>query len=172
VDELMALVTEKTIARIEAAYRLLGEEPPAPSERGWGCPDDSLQLLSPATYERFVLPHHERIYGAMTDGKRNMHLCGRSMQHYRVLNRKLGISAIDGPGPFVDHAAYLAELGPDFAFSAQTDNSTLAYGSAGDIRTMMAKLLNPGSRRLMHIELAPINRRGWPRRGQGGRSGG
>ena len=59
-----------------------------------------------------MFARHERLYSAMSLGRRDIHLCGRASQHYRVLHRRLGIGVIDGPGPFVDHAAYLAEIGP------------------------------------------------------------
>jgi len=102
-----------------------------------------LQMLSRQTYERFVLPHHQTLYGRIAAGRRFIHLCGHATQHYEVLHSELGISLIDGPGPFVDHAYYLERLGPNFGFNAQTDHSVLAHGSAADIEMMMRRLLTP-----------------------------
>jgi len=144
VEKYLHLITEKTIERIKAWYKVICEDDlQLPSEGGFGCADDSLQLISDETYEKFVLPHHEYLYSAMGKGARGMHLCGLSSQHYRVLHDKLKITAIDGPGPFVDHGYYLRELGPDFSFSAQTDHSILLNGSKDEIESMMQKMLKP-----------------------------
>jgi hypothetical protein len=147
VDEFLRLVTEKTLERIGVWHRLTtGTEPALPAPGGFSCADDSLQLLSPQTYERFVLPCHERLYSAMTTGSRGMHLCGHSAQHFERLHRRLGITLIDGPGPFVDHGRYLREFGSGFAFQAQVDHSILERGDAAQIEAMMCGLLRPECR--------------------------
>jgi hypothetical protein len=138
------LITDKTIARSKAWYRLIhGKEQVLPAKGGYQACDDSLQMISADLYERFVLPCHEKYFSAFTTGWRGIHLCGRSMQHYKVLHDRLGISLIDGPGLFVDHGKYLRELGPDFAFNAQFDHTILALGSEQDIDTMLRRLLRP-----------------------------
>ncbi|MEK6570466.1 MAG: uroporphyrinogen decarboxylase family protein, partial [Bacteroidota bacterium] len=143
VEKLLHLVTEKTIARIKACHKLTtGTDFQLPLPEGFHFCDDSLQLISTEMYERFVLPCHERLYSAMTAGKRRMHLCGRSSQHYHTLRHKLNVTAIDGPSPFVDHGQYLRELGPDFSFVAQTDHSVLANGSESQIDEMLRGLLS------------------------------
>ena len=144
VDELLRIVAEKTIARIAAWHRIVeGTELDLPSAGGFGFADDSLQMISADAYERFVLPHHERLYSAMATGARSLHLCGRSSQHYESLRRKANVRLIDGPGPFIDHGRYLRELGPDFAFNAQTDHSILQRGSIEEIERMMRELMTP-----------------------------
>jgi len=136
-EKLLNLVTDKTIARIKAFRKLTGIEAELPSSGGFGFADDSLQMLSAKMYERFVLPRHERLYSAMTTGPRSIHLCGRSSQHYELLRHKLGITALDGPGPFIDHGHYLKTLGPEFNFSAQTDHTVLARGPESEIDAMI-----------------------------------
>jgi len=144
VDKLLEIVTEKTIARIKAWHKLIhGAELELPTAGGFSFCDDSLTMISPETYEKAVLPHHQRLCDAMTTGPRGIHLCGRASQHYPTLRHKLNVTHIDGPGPFVDHGFYLKTLGPRFAFTAQTDHSVLAYGSPQDIDTMMRGLLTP-----------------------------
>ncbi|MGQ9554563.1 MAG: hypothetical protein ACUVWR_10660 [Anaerolineae bacterium] len=139
--ELLRLVTEKTIARMAAWRKLTGAEPLA----GEWCsfPDDSLQIISAPAYEQFVLPCHQRLYASTGKPKRGIHLCGWASQHYEVLHRKLGITNIDGPGPFVDHGYYLESLGPDFSFNAQTDHTVLEYGTPTEVKEMMRNLLKP-----------------------------
>lgn len=142
-EAFLHLITDKTIARIQAWHALAYDRPHEPSPDGFTLCDDSLQLISPELYERFVLPCHERLYTAMTTGKRSIHLCGRAMQHYAILKHKLNVTLIDGPGPFVDHGRYLRELGPDFAFNAEADNTVMLTGPVDAIRTMMRRLLTP-----------------------------
>ena len=67
----LAIVTEKTIGRILAWHELAETGQEAPSPSGWGMADDSLQLVSADTYRQCILPHHERIYSAMTTGRRH-----------------------------------------------------------------------------------------------------
>ncbi|MDO8587202.1 MAG: uroporphyrinogen decarboxylase family protein [Armatimonadota bacterium] len=146
-SRLLDIVTEKTVGRIKAWQRLTqGTDIDLPSPDGFGCCDDSLALISAELYERAVLPAHERLFSMMTTGPRSIHLCGRASQHYETLVRKLGITHIDGPGPFVDHGHCLETLGPDLAFAAQTDNSVLAYGSEAEIDEMMRNLLTPAAK--------------------------
>ena len=147
VEKYLRLVTEKTIGRIRAWHKLTtGSEPELPRADAFSFCDDSLQLISAGTYERFVLPCHERLCSAMTTGRRAMHLCGRAAQHYELIHDRLGVRMIDGPGPFVDHGHYLRKFGPDFAFSAQTDNAVLATGSPADVEGMVRGLMTPGAR--------------------------
>ncbi|MCC6444791.1 MAG: hypothetical protein IT210_15190 [Armatimonadetes bacterium] len=145
---LLEIVTEKTIERIKAWHRATcGEEPALPSEGGFGFCDDSIQMLGVSQYEEFVVPCHERLYAAMGTGPRSLHLCGRSMQHYRTLKERLGVVSLDGPGPFVDHGYYLEALGPDFTIWGQTDHSVLAQGSPEQIEAMMQGILTSAAKR-------------------------
>lgn len=143
VEKFLHLVTEKTIARIAAWYKIVNGCEFQPSTDGFHFCDDSIEMISADTYERFVLPCHERLYSTMTISRRLMHLCGRASQHYATLRHKLNVSEIDGPGPFVDHEQYLRDLGPGFSFSAQTDNAVLATGSEREIDSMLSRLLRP-----------------------------
>jgi hypothetical protein len=143
----LKLFTEKEIARIKAWRKQT--QPDAlelPLAGGWSCPDDSLQLLSPDLYERFVLPCHEQLFTSMTTGRRGMHLCGYSSQHFETLYRKLAVKTIDGPGTFVDHGYYLKEFAPDFAFNAQPDHGIVTFGTPREIETMVQGMLTPGAR--------------------------
>lgn len=143
-QEFLNLVTEKTIQRIEAWHKLTtGTDPKLPLEWGFHFCDDSLQMISAETYEQFVLPCHERLYSAMTEGKRGMHLCGYASQHFPALYHKLNVTTIDGPGSFVDHGKYFQKFGDDFTFLAQTDHSILAKGSEREIDHMIKQLLTP-----------------------------
>jgi hypothetical protein len=143
----LRLFTDKEIARIRAWRKLAQPDAPdLPLAGGWSCPDDSLQLLSSNLYEQFVLPCHERLFTAMTTGRRGMHLCGYSSQHFETLYHKLAVKTIDGPGIFVDHGQYLQAFAPDFSFNAQTEHGIVTNGSRQEIETMIRGMLTPGAR--------------------------
>jgi hypothetical protein len=139
--------TELTLARIGVWRRLVrGKDADRPSPDGFHFCDDSIQILSPELYERFVLPCHERLYRARTTGQRRLHLCGHATQHFDTLTERLGVRAIDGPGPFVDHAAYLARYGAGFSFAAQMDHGVLEQGTPEQVRQMVRGLMTGGAR--------------------------
>lgn len=142
----LALFTDIEIARIRAWRKLTdGSDTQLPLPGGWGSCDDSMQMLSSALYKQFVLPLHHRLYAAMTTGPRSLHLCGHASQHYATIANELGISTLDGPGPFIDHAAYLSRL-PGLSFNAQFDDTVTWYGTQSDIEAMVRGLMTPGAK--------------------------
>lgn len=143
--EFLGIITDKTIGRMLAWHELAETGDEVPSADGWGMGDDALQLISRDMYERIVLPHHERIYSAMTIGKRGMHLCGHAQQHFRTLYEALDITSLDGPGTFVDHGALLAAM-PQLTISAQTDHTITLLGSIPKIEEMMHGMLRSSSK--------------------------
>lgn len=139
--------TGLTLSRIRVWRRLTGgAEDEGPRAGGFHFCDDSIQILSPELYARFVLPCHEQLYRAMTTGPRRLHLCGHAAQHFDRLVRELGVCAIDGPGPFVDHGAYLTRYGPGVSFAAQMDHGVLEQGTPGQVRRMVKALMTRGAR--------------------------
>ena len=149
--EFLGLLTEKIIGRIAAWHQLLETGAQLPGE-AWGMCDDSLQFISADTYRRSVLPHHERIYSAMTTGLRTLHLCGHSAQHFRALYDLLGITVLDGPGPFVDHGAFLAEM-PKLSFNGQVDHTALLLGPPSAIDEMLRGVLTASAKQPGRLNL-------------------
>ena len=143
--QFIGAVTDHTIGRVKAWHRLAETGQEFPNPNGWGMPDDSLQMISPETYRRFVLPHHERIFSTFTTGRRSMHLCGHAQQHYETLHHELGITALDGPGPLADLGSCLTRM-PELSISAQTDHTLLITGPNTDIDRMMQTMLTPETR--------------------------
>jgi len=138
--EFIGAVTDHTIGRVKAWHELAQTGRQFPSPDGWGMADDSLQMISPDTYRRCVLPHHQRLYAALTTGRRSMHLCGYAEQHYEALYHELGIRALDGPGPFADLGEVVTRL-PELHLAAQTDHTLLITGPVKEIEGMMRNML-------------------------------
>ena len=143
--EFIGVITDRTEERLRAWHELAETGAEIPSPDGWGTADDSLQFISREMYEQFVLPHHERLFSAMTTGKRHMHLCGYAEQHFEALYHKLGIRSLDGPGPFVDHGSALAAM-PELVISAQADHTITMLGPASEIDAMMRDMLTDGAK--------------------------
>ncbi|MFQ6096546.1 MAG: uroporphyrinogen decarboxylase family protein [Armatimonadota bacterium] len=151
--EFIGLVADRTVGRIHAWHELAGTGRQFPSSDAWGMGDDSLQFISREMYERFVLPHHRRVYAAMTTGDRHMHLCGYAQQHFRVLYDALRITTLDGPGTFVDHGALLSEM-PRLNVNAQCDHTVLLLGPTSEIEGMMRRMLTGAAKQPGRFQIA------------------
>jgi hypothetical protein len=114
--------------------------------------DDAIQLLSEGQFREHVLPHHRRLYDAMTTGHRQLHLCGYAQQHYRTLYGELGIRTLDGPGPFADVGGLLAEC-PELAVNAQTDHSLLLTGSEDVVAEGLRRQMSPAFRQAGRVHV-------------------
>jgi uroporphyrinogen-III decarboxylase len=139
-------IAEHTIGHLRAWHTVAATGWAIPNPHGWGMPDDSLQMISPETYRRFVLPRHQQVFSALTTGGRSMHLCGYAQQHFEALYHELGIRALEGPGPFVDAGDLLARL-PGLHLGAQTDHTLLITGPPTAIEEMMRGMLAPAAKR-------------------------
>ncbi len=145
-EEYLSLFTDRLIESIRIWRDIAGKTEEYPLPEGFHFGDDNVALLSEATYRRFVLPCHERLFTAMTTGERSLHLCGTASHLYAALVRDLKVTNLDGPGTFVDHGKFLAELGPKLRFVAQTSNPVAERGSSETIREMIRGLLTPAAK--------------------------
>jgi uroporphyrinogen-III decarboxylase len=110
IEKLLAFITEATINRMRAwrQYAGLTLRPP-----NFGFADDSLALISTATYIEHVLPHHRRLCDEMAgSGSRGIHLCGNSTRHFKTLRDELDIKSFDTGFP-VDFHQLRKDLGPE-----------------------------------------------------------
>jgi hypothetical protein len=141
VSDFLATMCRLTVERIRAWRRLCGLPDALPLDGGWGIADDSLTLISRATYEAHVLPHHQWLYGTMTRGTRHIHLCGHVQQLFKVLREELGITLFDGPGTQVDIPQMIDDVGTDVVIQAQVSHAFLR--SASDVlRGAVARVLD------------------------------
>ena len=121
----------------------LGGTPWTPAEMG-GLADDSIQLISPAMYEEWILPLHEWWYSSSSattpaSKKRGIHLCGNVSRHLPLIHEKLGVVSFDTGFP-IDHGALRKALGTDVEISGgphvgllQTGTPQQCYVCARDI---------------------------------------
>jgi uroporphyrinogen-III decarboxylase len=139
--ELMDFIVSATIERIRAYRRRLGQ--PVETE-AWGFADDSVQLLSVADYETYVLPFHRRLvekFGAQ--GPNSIHLCGDVSRLLPVVQRELNIQSFDTGFP-VDHGALRRALGPDAQILGGPHVGLVHAGPPDRIRAAVRGILESG----------------------------
>lgn len=141
VRELLAFVTEATIARLHAVGACNGVTYPQP---GWGFADDSLQLLSLDQYREFVLPHHQRLFAEFSRGGPNgIHLCGNVARFLPFLQRELNIQDFDTGFP-VDLGELRRALGPGALLRGNLHPRVLSEGPISLIRKETERILRSG----------------------------
>lgn len=138
---LMNLIVEATVARIYAFRERLGQ----PREsKAWGFADDSIALLSEATYREMVLPYHKRLvqeFGA--EGPNSIHLCGDATHLFRTIRDELKVTHFDTGFP-VDHGRLRRELGPDVTIQGGPHVEVLRTGTPEAIRAETRRILQSG----------------------------
>jgi hypothetical protein len=92
----LRFIADALIERMKAWHKVKGVSFPY---EGFGLADDSIQLLSPKAYERFVLPLHKELVRTFCVGRPGIHLCGDVNHHLPTLKRELDIKSIDSGFP-------------------------------------------------------------------------
>ncbi len=142
VRELLNLVTEATITRIQAWRRYLGQ--PEKSEE-FGFADDAIQMLSSNMYREFVLPCHKRLRDALCTREQggSIHLCGDASRHFTTLRDELGIQSFDTGFP-IDFAKLRSDLGPDIEIKGGPHVELMRSGTPQKITERAREILESG----------------------------
>jgi len=139
-EKFLHFVTNAQIERMKAWHKVKGVSFPY---EGFGFADDSIQLLSPRAYERFVLPLHKEIVKTFCVGRPGIHLCGDINHHLEALKRELDISSLDSGYP-LDLKRARDILGDDVAIRGNLHIVTLLEGPKEKIRAETLKILGSG----------------------------
>jgi uroporphyrinogen-III decarboxylase len=139
-EEFLWFITEAIIERMKAWHKLLKVSFPY---EGFGFADDSIQLLSPKVYAKFVLPLHKKIVKTFCSGRPSIHLCGAVLQHLKTLKEELNISSIDTGFP-LDLGKAREILGDDVTIYGGVRVTTLQYGPLSKIEEETKNVLNSG----------------------------
>jgi uroporphyrinogen-III decarboxylase len=139
--ELLDFVTESIITRVRAVGQFNKVEYP---QQGWGFADDSIQLLSEATYREFVMPCHQRLLAEFSKGGPNsIHLCGNVQRFLPLLQHELNIQTFDLGFP-VDLGQVRRDLGPEAMLRGNLHPQILRDGPVSLIREQTARILRSG----------------------------
>lgn len=139
-EEFLWFITDAIIERMKAWHKLLKVSFPY---EGFGFADDSIQLLSPKAYAKFVLPLHKRIVKTFCVGRPSIHLCGAVMQHLKTLKEELNICSIDTGFP-LDLGKAREILEGDVIIYGGVRVTTLRYGPINKIEEEVKGVLNSG----------------------------
>lgn len=139
-EEFLWFVTDALIERMKAWHKLLKVDFPY---GGFSFADDSIQLLSPSLYSRFVLPLHKKIIKTFCAGRPGIHLCGTVTQHLKILKDELKIRSIDTGFP-LDLGEAREILGEDVLVRGNLHVMTLLRGPKEKIKKETIKILNSG----------------------------
>lgn len=142
-DRLMRFISDAAIHRRQAFIDLWGDRIARP---GPGLADDSCAMLSVDMYRQQVMPHHRRLYDAMGEGTRGMHLCGNATHLFPTLAQELGVGTFDTGFP-VNHGRLREQLGPDIEILGGPEADLLLHSSPDEVRRRARDILTSGINR-------------------------
>jgi uroporphyrinogen-III decarboxylase len=142
---LMLKITRDALIRNRALGDLAG---------GWkkadagGMADDSVMMISTASYRRCVMPAHAFWYDETSNTtpasrKRHIHLCGDSTRHFKTIRDELGVNSFDTGFP-VDHGALRRQLGPEIDIYGGPPVAIFQNGSPADCAKAAKAVLQSG----------------------------
>ena len=141
----MRKITDAVILRNKALVELDEKW----TKGNWGgLADDSIQLISTAMYEQWVMPVHEHWFSETSDTtpaskRRGMHLCGDVQRHLPLISRKLGVVSFDTGFP-INHGKLRRELGPEVEISGGPPVDLLRNGKPAACREAAREILQSG----------------------------
>ena len=139
--ELMEYILEATIMRVKA-YRKRFDQPEESTAIGYA--DDSILLLSEATYKEFILPYHKRYFAEFgADGPNSIHLCGDATRHFKTIRDELKVNSFDTGFP-VDFAWLREQVGPETHIYGGIHVDQLRTGSPEQIDAETKRILHSG----------------------------
>jgi uroporphyrinogen-III decarboxylase len=138
--ELLDFITENTITRIKAARKEYGVPEKTPS---FSFADDSIAMLSPEDYKRFILPFHKKLVSALSTGEKpnGFHLCGDATRHFKTIRDDLNVRSFDTGFP-VRHGALIKELGSEVQISGGVHVDILKSGGPEAVEKETKRILD------------------------------
>ena len=140
----MDLVTEASIARIQAWRQYCGVDP-LPAKGPFA--DDAIQFISTALYREKVLPYHQRflsaVYGPVPQ---NMLLCGNVQRHLPTLVKELNVKAFDTGFP-LDFRTLREQVGEDVEIRGGVKVPDLLSCGPAEIYAKAREILTSGIKR-------------------------
>jgi len=148
--DLLNFVTENIIRRMKAIREWRWKRFPDSPDKGkhkipnWSFADDSIAMLSVASYKEFVLPYHKRLVEEFSDGGHiRMHLCGDATHLFKVLKEELNVYSFDTGFP-VDFGKLRKELGPEVEIYGGPNIMLLKDGPTTAIKSEVERICKSG----------------------------
>lgn len=133
-------ITDATIYRIKETRKAVGLPEKSPS---LFLADDSIAMLSPDDYRRFVLPLHKKLLRELSTGEEptSIHLCGDATRHFLTMRDELNARCFDTGYP-VEHGRMVRLLGPEVMLQGGVHVQLLLNGSPAEIRAETKRILD------------------------------
>ena len=148
--DLMEYITRNLINRMRSLRKMRWAGDPQADDfgkmklPGFAFAEDALVLISFETYIEYVYPYHRRIIDEFSDGSGiSMHLCGAGMQHFKGLNKHLGIVSFDTGFP-IDFGIMRQQVGPDVEISGGPTVMLVKDGTPCAITEEVKRILSTG----------------------------
>jgi len=110
----------------------------------WGFADDSIALLSVASYKEFILPYYKRLVEEFSDGGHiKIHFCGDATHLFKFLKEELNVYSFDTGFP-VDFGKLRKELGPEVEIYGGPNIMLLKDGPATAIKSEVERICKSG----------------------------
>jgi len=106
---------------------------------GFGC--DGGEMLSPASFDTFLTPYHQRLYEHF-GGERSIHMCGRIDHLLDVLVDRWQIDALTGFGWSTDKHLLAEKLGGKVKLHGGVSCQVLERGTPGEVREAALEALS------------------------------
>jgi len=140
-SQLLALITEATLARIRAYRQHLGQPL---KTTGCGFADDAIQSLSVGMYEAQVLSFHRQLIAGLSEpGANAIHLCGDATRFFPFLRDELNIRSFDTGFP-VDFSWMREALGPEIEIRGGPSVMFLGSATPAQVRVEVQRILASG----------------------------
>ena len=138
--EFLEYTTESTIWRIKEMRRHFGQ-PEKSAEFGFA--DDSIAMLSPEDYRRFILPLHKKLKEELCTGENgiSIHLCGDATRHFKTMVDELDARAFDTGFP-VHHGQLVRQLGPEITISGGVHVDLLRSGTPDEVAAETRRIID------------------------------
>lgn len=121
----------------------------APATGPYQITDHGIDMLSPFTYEKFIVQlikdiNKER---GTTETAHSLHHCGRGAHLFSIMDREFGLEHIDSlTYPLIDIARVRSELGEDVWIEGVIADEILTFGPPEMIRQIVKDLMQSGAK--------------------------
>jgi len=148
--DLLTFVTENSIRRMKTIREWRWKRFPHSPDKGkykmpnWSFADDSIAILSVASYKECILPYHKRLVEEFSDGGHiKIHLCGDATHLFKFLKEELNVYSFDTGFP-VDFGKLREELGPEVEIYGGPNIMLLKDEPVDTIRSEVKRICKSG----------------------------
>lgn len=129
----------------------MGRDPATPDAEGRGgfpYGDHGIDMLSPETYQRFIVPIiHEMNDRYGQKAPTSLHHCGKGVHLFDIMQREFGITHMDAiTYPMVDIAAVRRQVGQDVWLAGCIAEEIVSMGPPAKIRQTVKELMESGAK--------------------------